>query len=106
MMFRNLRFAILGSWREFRQQQSIGWRNNPHSGCQQTFKQDQQILVASHQPVCSCRQRSMDKLVIIRIAAKNLTGDLLRNIDPIGNGINIVQELLPIFHCHIAVELG
>jgi len=48
----------------------------------------------------------MDKLVIIRIAAESLTRDLLRNIDPICNGINIVQEPLPIIHRHIAVKLG
>ncbi len=40
----------------------------------------------------------MDKLVIIRISAESLLSNLRRNINPECNRINVVQELLPIFH--------
>lgn len=48
----------------------------------------------------------MDKFVIISIPAESLNCDLLRNVDPISNGINIVQEPLPVIHRHISVKFG
>jgi len=64
---------MAGSWRpqiELWQLHGIGCGNDADTGSQQGFRQHQQILVASYQPICIGCQRGMDEFIVVRIAAK------------------------------------